>query len=53
MNSHSSNIRENPTTHIYTDVSSYRWGASCNSETCGDQFTTTEKELHINVLELE
>ena len=47
MNSHSPILQGNRTTHIYTDASSYGWGASCNSETCGGQFSTAEKELHI------
>ena len=28
-------------------------GASCNSETCGGQFSATEKELHINTFRAE
>ena len=44
---------QNPNTHICTDASSYGWGASCNSETCGGHFSTTEKELHKNILELK
>ena len=53
MNSHSLILQRNPTTHIYTDASSYGWGASCNSEKCGGQFSTAEKKLHINILELK
>ena len=53
VNSHSPIIQGNPTTHIYTDASSYGWGGSCNSETCRGQFSTTEKELHTNILELK
>ena len=54
MNSHSPIIQGDTPTHIYyTDASSYGWGASCNSETFGGQFSTTDKELHINLLELK
>ena len=53
MNSQSLIIQGNSTTHIYTDASSYGWGASCNSETNGDQFSTIEKEHYMNILELK
>ena len=53
MNNPSPILQQNPTTHIYTDASSYGWGASCNSETCGGQLSTTERKLHINILELK
>ena len=46
-------IQENRTTHICSDASLYGWSASCNSEKCGGQFSTNEKELHTNVLELK
>ena len=46
-------LQQNTITHIYTNASSYGWSTSCNSETCGGQLSTTERELHINIVELK
>ena len=53
MSKHSSVLDGNSTTHIDTDASAYGRGASCNSERCGGQFNITERELHINILDLK
>ena len=53
INSLSQIIQGNPTTHIHTDASWYGWGISCNSETCGGQYSIAEQEIHKNILQLK
>ena len=53
LNSHSAIIQERSTTHTYSDASSYGWAVSCNFQKCRGPFSTTEKEIHINILELK
>ena len=42
-----------PDTQLFTDASNIGWGARWNALTVSGVWTTTEKTLHINVLELE
>ena len=42
-----------PDTQLFTDASNIGWGAHWNALTVSGVWTTTEKTLHINVLELE
>ncbi|KAK2180888.1 hypothetical protein NP493_422g02003 [Ridgeia piscesae] len=42
-----------PDTRLFTDASNIGWGAHWNALTVSGVWTTTEKTLHINVLELE
>ena len=42
-----------PDTQLFTDASNIGWGAHLNALTVSGVWTTTEKTLHINVLELE
>lgn len=46
-------IKENPTVTLYTDASSFGWGAKCGIEKCGGQFSPQECKFHINTLELK
>ena len=42
-----------PDTQLFTDASNIGWGAHWNTLTVSGVWTTTEKTLHINILELE
>ena len=44
---------DKPDTQLFTDASNIGWGAHWNALTVSGVWTTTEKTLHINVLELE
>lgn len=44
--------RDSPEFTLYTDSSLIGWGAHLNDQTCGDNWRASEKENHINYLEL-
>lgn len=44
--------RDSPELTLYTDSSLISEGAHLNDQTCGDNWTASEKENHINYLEL-
>ncbi|KAK2191264.1 hypothetical protein NP493_56g01013 [Ridgeia piscesae] len=44
---------DKPDTQLFTDASKIGWGAQWNALTMSGVWTTTEKTLHTNVLELE
>ena len=46
-------IPKDPDAYLFTDASNIGWGAHWNSLTVSGVWLTTEKALHINVLELE
>ena len=46
-------VRENPCMLIRTDASSFAWGAEMNGEVSHGMWSEKEKDLHINVLELQ
>ena len=46
-------VRENPCMLIRTDASSFAWGAEMNGEVSHGMWSDKEKDLHINVLELQ
>ena len=46
-------VRENPCMLIWTDTSSFAWGAEMNGEVSHGMWSEKEKDLHINVLELQ